>query len=274
MSAQSQRWQWVARAGYAARGFVFIVLSAFTATAAFSPGARPLDTQDALGTLLRKPFGSVLLIAIAAGLMCFALWRGLQCFGDADHCGGDIRGIWRRGVYGFAALFYVGFAGAALAMVAGFRHGNGDDAARDWTAWLLTFAWGRTITMAIGAAIVASAIGIAVSGLRAQFRHNLKLAERPRLFVSALGSLGYLTRALLFAIIGTFLIFAAIDANAHEAAGLSRAMLVIRGQSYGGALLGLTAAGLLAFGAYGMAEALFRRVDVSCVEARPSWLQA
>jgi hypothetical protein len=49
--------------------------------------------------------------------------------------------------------------------------------------------------------------------------------------------------------------------------------MVIKDQAYGGALLGATALGLLAFGAYGLAEALYRRIDGQCMTSKaPSWL--
>jgi hypothetical protein len=49
--------------------------------------------------------------------------------------------------------------------------------------------------------------------------------------------------------------------------------MAIKDQPYGGALLGVTALGLLAFGAYGLAEALYRRIDGQHLTTKvPSWL--
>jgi Domain of Unknown Function (DUF1206) len=63
------------------------------------PGARghPAGSKDALGTILREPFGEVtilrepfgeaLLAALAVGLLCFAAWRLVQAVFNPDHLG-------------------------------------------------------------------------------------------------------------------------------------------------------------------------------------------
>ncbi len=50
-------------------------------------------------------------------------------------------------------------------------------------------------------------------------------------------------------------------ANSREAKGFAGALQVIQQQPYGSVLLGLTAAGLFAFGIYELAEAIFGRIS-------------
>jgi hypothetical protein len=271
---RSQHLQLPARVGYIARGIVFMILAYFTALAAFDAHAT-VDSKDALQSLLTRPFGSVLLFCVAAGLLCFAFWREAQCFGDADRCGRDVKGLTRRITYGAAGLFYAAFAVVALSMIAGASAGSTDSAVRDWTAWLLSKPMGQWLTGAVGISIAVSGLCIGFAGARAEFKGRLALAKRPRWIVTLLGCFGYLTRAAVFGIIGVFLIYAALDSNAHEATGLAGALRAIKGQQHGAILLGFTAAGLFAFGLYGIAEAAFRRIDGQCLPAsQPSWLRA
>lgn len=267
--------QYLARVGYAARGAVFVILGYFTIVAALDTNTHPVDSKDALAALLTAPFGSILLVGITLGLLCFALWREAQCFFDTDAFGSDLKGRSRRIVYGAAGLFYLGFASIALSMVIGERTQKTEHAVHDWTGRLLDQPFGQWLVGIIGSAIIVGAICIGVAGIRADFRDRIDLAGKERGWVVALGRAGYLIRATVFAVIGLFLVLAAIDANAHEATGLSGALEIIKRQTYGGALLGVVAAGFIAFGLYGIAEAFFRHIDTrNATIRRPSWISA
>jgi hypothetical protein len=65
---------------------------------------------------------------------------------------------------------------------------------------------------------------------------------------------------VVFGLIGIFLVKAAIDYNPNKAVGLDGALAKIVHASYGPFLLGLVAAGLIAFGVYSLSDARYRRI--------------
>ena len=171
----------MARLGYAARGTLFVALGILAAAVAVGARTRAADGKDLLRVLLGEPFGQILLGLIAAGLVCFAVWRLTQAVLDADHHGRDLEGIARRATYAAAAAFYVGFASVAISMMIGWHHGgSSDQVARGWTAWLLAKLFGRWLVGAIGLSIVAAAIGIAVKGCKAEFKRRIELKGEKR----------------------------------------------------------------------------------------------
>ena len=135
-----------------------------------------------------------------------------------------------------------------------------DQATRDWTAWLLGQPFGRWLIIAIGAGIAMTGIGVAITGLRGHFERRLKLDAATREWLVPLGRYGLFARGIVFVLIAAFLILAAVHSNPQEAKGLGGAFRALQEQPYGWILLALGAAGFLAFGAYELIQAAYRRV--------------
>ena len=81
-----------------------------------------------------------------------------------------------------------------------------------------------------------------------------------RRWATRIGVVGLLARLVVFGLIGVFAIKAAIQYDPNEAIGLDGALQKLAQQSYGPWLLGLTAAGLLAYAVYCFADARYRKV--------------
>jgi hypothetical protein len=78
--------------------------------------------------------------------------------------------------------------------------------------------------------------------------------------LASLGMVGYLARMVVFVLVGIFLIRSAVDYNPDKAVGLDGALAKVDHASYGPFLLGIVAAGLIAFGVYSLADGRYRRI--------------
>ena len=78
--------------------------------------------------------------------------------------------------------------------------------------------------------------------------------------ISRLGTVGHLARMVVFALVGAFLVKAAVEFRGKTAVGLDGALAKIQHQPYGHVLLGIVAAGLIAFALYSVSDARYRRI--------------
>jgi hypothetical protein len=188
---------------------------------------------------------------VALGLFGFALWRALQSILDADGLGNTWRALAKRSGQLISAGAYVGLGVFAVSLVTGSASGGEEEqAARDWTRWLL----------AVGLGILAAAFGMAAKAWSASFKQHLSCGPSQASWVVPLGQAGYAARAVVFLIIGGFLLIAAWQSDPGEARGLGGALLILQEQPFGRTLFGLVALGLAAFGAFEFAEARYRRI--------------
>jgi hypothetical protein len=253
----------MARLGYAARGTVYLIVGAFAVLAALGPGGRTTDQKGALQAVLGQPFGKILLGIMALGLFSFAIWRALQAVPDVDRCGHGAKALVRRTAFAVSAVAHAGLAVWAVGALIGSGRGGGDadQSAHDWTAALLAAPFGQWLVAAAGIIVAATGIAVGVRGWKGTFAERLVLTEQNRRWVIPMGRFGFLARAVVFLLIGAFLIMAAAHTSAQEAKGLAGALKVLQDQPHGWFLLGLTALGLFAFGAFQFVTAVYRRID-------------
>jgi hypothetical protein len=257
-----------ARAGYVARGLVYLLFGGFALAAAAGMGGRPTDPTGALAELMRLPAGRVALAVVALGLLVHAGFRGvLVVTGEAHPEGGRWRRIAMRVRDGFAACVYVGLAFTSAAIAVG-RHGQapaGQDAqTRHLSARLLAAPFGRPILVAVAVGLaIAAAVYIVEAFTRDHARERLRveaMSNRQRTLMAALARVAYVARAVVLAAIGYFLARGAIDRAPHETRGPAGALRAVWQLPHGGLLLAMVAAGLIAFGVHALLEARWRRL--------------
>lgn len=252
----------LARFGYAARGVVYALVGALAVLAALGSGGQTGGSHSALSTLLGQPFGKLMLGAIAIGLAGFGVWRFVQSITDADRRGTDWRGLAIRSGQIISGVIHFGLAFSATGLALGWASSGGDEgAARDWTAWLLSQPFGQWLTGGIGLGIAAAGCAFIIKAWRNLVGDQLICDARTEKWVLPIGRVGVASRGIVFIVIGGFLVLAAIRSSSAEARGLGGALATLQGQPYGWLLLGIVAAGLFAFGVFGLLQAVYRRID-------------
>jgi len=252
----------LARLGYGARGVVYGLVGGLALLAAIGSGGQTGGSRNALQALLAQPFGRFWLLLIALGLFGFCAWRVTEALTDADHRGSDMKGWAARSARLIGGGIYAGLAVSAVNLALGRGSGGGEDqAAQDWTAWLMSKPFGLWLVGLVGAAIAAAGLGFAWKAWRGDVAEHLSLPADARDWIISLGRMGFAARGIVFVIIGGFLILAALHGSSAEVHGLGGALKALQRQPYGWVLLGLTALGLFAFGLYGLVQARYRHID-------------
>ena len=111
--------------------------------------------------------------------------------------------------------------------------------------------------------MIALGIGMAIRGVKTDFDKHLdkgKLSARGFGALRRLGQVGYVARGLVIALVGGFIVKAAIDHQPGKAQGLDVALQSVADAPFGKFLLLVAAAGLVCFGVYSFAEARYRRL--------------
>jgi hypothetical protein len=173
-----------------------------------------------------------------------------------------------RAISAWAFALYGTFSGYAVVTALSGRTAGGsarheDNRQAHWSAEVLRWPAGWLWLGALGAALAVIAVVLAVQAVRGTFRDNLdvrRMTARSRRFAIIVGGAGHLGRAALFAIVGGFILAAAVDDNPSDGQGVDGSVRRLAGTTAGAVLLYLVAVAMVLFGVYLLVEARYRRV--------------
>jgi hypothetical protein len=258
--------RWVERSGrfgLATKGFSYILVAVIALKVAAGGGGETESREGALKTLADEPFGWALILLVALGFGSYAIWRFAVAIFDRDAEGDDPKGIGKRlGDFGKGVL-YAALAVITFSIVVGAGGGGSSGNEDEATAAALDLPLGRWLVGAVGAAIVGAGIFNAYRALSGSFRKELReeyMSGAEQRWYTALGVAGHLARALVFGLIGVFVVRAAWEYDPDEAIGLDGALNKLAGEAYGPFLLGAVALGLAAYGLFCLVQARYRDV--------------
>lgn len=259
---------YAARAGYAARGIVYLFIGALAFMAAVQGfgGGETTGARGAIQQIFSLPGGTWMVGAMAVGLLGFTLWRLVQGFADVDYHGADAKGMAVRAgmigsgvVNGALAVYAASLVWTFVATMSGGGGGGSGGGSAGATAWLMGRTWGMWLIVAFGVIAWGVAVALVVKAVQRKYRRNLDPRVAGEGWVDGIARFGLCAKALVLALIGSFLVLAGLSGDTSQAQqGLPAALTTLRQQPYGAWLLGLTAAGLVAFGIYGLVQARYR----------------
>ena len=209
-----------------------------------------------------QPFGGVMLGLLAAGLLCYALWKLVQGVMDADDKGSSPHGIVRRVGYVGSAAIHGTLAFTAAQSILGAEDTSEDAATASAMAYQPPL--GRILVGLVGLAVIGVGLYQLYAAYKAKFREDLRLdlmSDAERRWVTHAGRVGTAARALAIGLAGAFVVLAAYQSDASEAGSLGAALKALQRQPLGSYMLGAIAGGFLVYGVFMFAIARYRRID-------------
>jgi hypothetical protein len=255
----STAFEWLARGGFVARGLIYGIIGILAIKLALGDGGKTTNQQGALKTIAHQPFGKVLLILVAIGLAGYALWRLLHALlGHGPE--NEDSGFDRVAALG-SGIVYAGLCAAAIEILLGSGGSSGN--AHKTTAGVLGWPGGPWLVGIAGVVLVGVGLYQGYRGVTHDFLKDSKteqMGPRVRSWIEWIGTFGHLARMVVFGLVGVFLVKAALEYDPNKAVGLDGALAKLAHAGYGPFLLGVVAAGLIAFGVYSLSDARYRRL--------------
>lgn len=245
-----------ARAGFAARGVVYLALGYFALLSQHGTQAATV-----LERLRGAPLGGVLLVLLAFGLFGYGLWRLFGGILDLDDEGRSAYGIVTRiGLIISGLGHWLLCAGAILILESGSAGADGQEEAAASTA--ATYPGGLWLVGVVGVIIIITGVGQWLIGARGLFMRFLS-TRQPR-FARFAGTLGYGARGAVFVVIGWQVLSVAIGWG-DRALGFDSALEAIARRGW---VFPVVAVGLILFGIFSLMVAMWLRIRDEDVNRR------
>ncbi len=258
----------VCRLGLVCRGTVYLLVGylAFRlALAAHGRAGAPASSAGAVQEAAPHSWGRVSLVLLVAGLGAYAFTQLLEAVFRPPHAR-STTGRWRqRLVSSWGCLLYSAFCLTTAWLLVDTpakqtaRSEQRQDT--DVTADLLRTGWGRLLLVLVALIVVAAGVEVGRRSVRLDFRERFTAEHMSRalaMITRALGVFGCVARAVVFVLVGVFILKAAVMSEAKQVKGLDAIFRSVVSSAYGSWLLALLASGLLCYGLYCLLEARYR----------------
>lgn len=249
----SPAFRWLVTVGLVCYGLIHLLLGWLCIQVAFG-GRGNTSTKGALSDLVAKPFGNLLMIVIAVGLFALFVWQGLEAIFGYRRLD-RVKKIRRRGSAVLRAVMYAALGASALTFALGGRAGDTNQDAKGYTATLMSLPFGQALVAIAGLIVIGVGGYQVVKGIRRKFVERDLSGGVPE-WAKLLGAVGWCAKGVSLALVGALLVWAAINYDPAQAAGVDGALKTLLEQPFGVILLSLMGLGFLSFGGYCLVWAL------------------
>jgi hypothetical protein len=233
-----------ARIGLVAKGISYGIVGLLALKLALGDGGAATSNQGAMQHLAGTAFGTFLLVVLAIGLAAYAVWRLIQAWQGTERSANAAR-----------VLIYGGLTYTAVKILTGSTEQSQNKSAHKTTAAVLSWPGGTWLVGIVGAILICVGLYQLYMGISRKFEEKWRGQSDVG---NVVGVIGHVARFIVLALVGVFAIKAAVDYNPQQSVGLDGALQKLAHASYGSYLLGLTAAGLIAYALFCFFDARYR----------------
>ena len=260
----TDRTPWIeilARVGFVAKGVLYATIGMLAGCAGLGYGGATTDTRGAMTRLLSLPFGRVVLLAIAVGLVGYAVWRCVEGIADPEHRGSDASAIAVRSSFVARGALHLWLAFSAIQAILGRAAASGGAQSRQATATVFRLPKGEWVVLVAALSIGGFGAYQVLKAFATKLHRHVnerEVTDEAGGWLLVISRIGIAARGVVFMAIGLLLYHAAREHDARRAGGIADALNEV-------ARLGqwpfvATAAGLIAYGVYQLLSARYRRI--------------
>lgn len=233
--------------GFVAKGSIYVVIGILTLLAALDMGGKSSGTNQAIEFLEKQVFGKIVLVVLALGLFCYAVWMAIQCFKDPENVGSDKKALLRRTGFLLTGLIYFGLGLLTFSHIINLSSGSGGKSYLNKISPDVL----SVLFSAFGVIMLIQAVIILIIASKGTFIQKFHL-KKHRFFklVKRLGYFGFFSRALILGLIGFLFLRAGIYSGSHDIKGMKDAFSFLESWKFGSILMAAAALGFIAYGLF------------------------
>ena len=254
--ADDSEWpEQAARVGLVAYGVVHLVLGWLSVQLALGDREGSASTSGAVQELAQQPFGSVLVWAVALGMLLLVVWQGIEAAVGHTEETEDKKRIRKRVTSAGKAVIYAALGLSAVRTATGSGGGGGGSEKKtdSMTARLMDLPGGQVLVGLVAIGILVVAGFLVHRGVTDGFLKKLDGGGRSGKDGTAYtwaGRIGYVAKGVALGVVGVLFGYAAITHQSKKGGGLDQALHKVLEQPFGPVVLVAIGLGFACYGVF------------------------